>query len=37
MQDGFEKVLIDKEEGMSKFGTDLGKFHELVVILLIRV
>eukprot|EP00948_MAST-09A_sp_MAST-9A-sp1_P003992 g3992.t1 len=37
MQQGFEKVLLDREGGQKKYGTDLGKFHELVVILLMRV
>ena len=32
----FEQTLFDKEEGHGNFGTSLGRFHELMLCLLIR-
>ena len=32
----FEAVLIDREEGKKKYGTSLGRMHEMMLIVLIR-
>lgn len=36
MDGGFERLLKSKEQGKDRFGTSLGQFHPLVVILLMR-